>query len=74
MGGMKTKKGTWVKPGNGGSYRGYEYRRAAPKSYQTTPQQHKIGAVGREIGVACKGKTGSAFKECKNAITQKARK
>jgi len=64
---LKGKRGAWVKPGAGGSYRGYMYMRAAPKSYPTTAQQKKIGDGGRRMGKECAGKTGAAFRECRHA-------
>lgn len=64
--GLKNKKGAWVKPGAGGSYRSYIYVRAAPAAYPTTSQQKAIGDKGRCVGRECKGKTGSAFKECRH--------
>jgi len=66
MAGLKGKKGVWAKPGNGGSYRGYKYERAAPKDYPTTAHQKAIGNKGRAMGEKCKGKTGSAFKQCRH--------
>jgi len=64
---LKGKKGQWVKPGNGGSYRGYQYVRSAPSDYPTTSQQKTIGDRGRQMS-GCKGKTGSSFKKCRHAV------
>jgi hypothetical protein len=64
---LKGKKGMWMKPGGGGSYRGYLYARAAPSPYPTTDQQKRIGDKGRRVGKECAGKTGSAFRECRHA-------
>jgi hypothetical protein len=63
---LKGKKGAWVKPGGGGSYRGYMYMRAAPKSYPTTSQQGKVGDAGRKVGENCTGKKGAEFKKCRH--------
>ncbi len=63
---LKGKRGAWVKPGAGGSYRGYMYMRAAPKDYPTTAQQKAIGNKGRAMGEKCKGKTGAAFRACRH--------
>ena len=72
--GLKTKKGMWVKPGGGHSYRGYMYVRAAPKEYPTKPHQHKIGDIGRKIAEECKGKSGTDWKICRGNILRAARK
>jgi hypothetical protein len=63
----------WVKLGHQGSdpvapgsYGGYVKMRNPPGAYPTTPQQHKIGEGGRRMGIACKGKTGAAFRECRH--------
>jgi hypothetical protein len=63
----------WVKlghqgsdPVSPGSYGGYVKMRNPPSGYPTTAQQHKIGEGGRKMGIACKGKTGAAFRECRH--------
>jgi len=63
----------WVKLGHQGSdpvapgsYGGYVKMRNPPSAYPTTAQQHKIGEGGRAMGIACKGKTGAAFRECRH--------
>jgi hypothetical protein len=68
---LKTRQGAWIKagrssgkPGWPGSYRDYTYVRGAPAPYPKTAQQKKIGDKGRCVAKECKGKTGSAFKEC----------
>jgi len=67
---LKGKKGMWMKPGGGGSYRGYLYARAAPSPYPATAHQHAIGDGGRRMGKECKGKKGADFKECRHgAVT-----
>jgi len=68
MGNLKTKKGVWLKEGKGASYRGYSYRRAAPRKYTKTAQQAKIGEAGRKVGAECKGKKGSDFRKCRHDI------
>ncbi len=65
---LKGKKGSWVKPGNGGSYRGYQYERAAPKAYKKTSGQKKVGEAGRKVGTDCKGKTGATFSQCRHDV------
>ena len=55
----------WNKKGKGGSYKGWTKSREAPSQYAKTDAQKKIAAAGRAVGKACKGKTGSAFKECR---------
>ena len=61
----------WSKKGRGGSYAGWTKAREAPSKYAKTPQQKKIAAAGREVGKTCKGKTGSAFKECRIEVLEK---
>lgn len=63
---LKGKRGMWMKPGAGGSYRGYLYARAAPKSYTPTAHQHAIGDGGRRMAKECKGKKGADFKACRH--------
>ena len=55
----------WSKEGQGGSYEGWSKARQAPRKYKTTDAQKKIAAAGRDVGKTCKGKVGSAFKECR---------
>lgn len=55
----------WSKKGKGGSYAGWTKAREAPSKYAKTPQQKKVAAAGRAVGKECKGKVGSAFKECR---------
>lgn len=63
----------WVKlghqgsdPVSPGSYGGYVKMRKPPRSYPTTDIQKKIGEGGRKMGVACKGKSGAAFRDCRH--------
>jgi len=49
-----------------GSYGGWVKIRKAPSAYPTTAQQKKIGEGGRAMGLACKGKTGAAFRVCRH--------
>ena len=64
---LKGKKGMWMKPGAGGSYRGYLYARAAPKDYGTTAHQKEIGNRGRQM-TKCKGKKGADFRQCRHEV------
>ena len=72
MAGGKATSG-WVKLGHSGSdpvapgsYGGYVKMRKAPKYYPTTAHQHAIGAGGRAMGEACKGKKGADFRVCRS--------
>jgi hypothetical protein len=63
----------WVKLGKQGSdpvapgsYGGYVKMRNPPKGYPTTDIQRKIGAGGRAMGSACKGKSGAEFRKCRH--------
>lgn len=49
-----------------GSYGGWLKMRKPPKRYTTTSIQKSIGEGGRRVGVACKGKTGAAFRQCRH--------
>jgi len=49
-----------------GSYGGWVKMRKPPSGYSTTDIQHKIGAGGRAMGVACKGKSGAEFHKCRH--------
>ena len=49
-----------------GSYGGYVKMRKPPSAYPTTEIQKKIGAGGRAMGVACKGKKGAEFRVCRH--------
>lgn len=49
-----------------GSYGGYVKLRRPPSRYPTTSTQKAIGDGGRKMGVACKGKTGAAFRQCRH--------
>lgn len=49
-----------------GSYGGYVKMRRPPSRYPTTSIQKQIGEGGRKMGVACKGKTGAAFRACRH--------
>jgi len=76
---LKTKKGFWGKPGQvsgnstfPGGYKGYMYFRDAPDEYPKTPQQKKIGELGREIGEKCAGKHGADFTACRAEILSRA--
>lgn len=63
----------WVKLGHQGSdpvapgsYGGYVKMRNPPSAYPTTANQHRIGAGGRAMGAACKGKVGADFRTCRH--------
>jgi len=57
-----------------GSYGKYVLIRSAPRSYPKTSQQARIGEAGRAVGKECKGKTGSAFYECRSQALSSVRK
>lgn len=61
----------WGKKGRGGSYAGWTKQRHAPSAYTRTTAQKKVAEAGREMGKECKGKTGSAFKECRSDVMRK---
>jgi hypothetical protein len=61
----------WTKKGRGGSYAGWKKERHAPSSYAVTSQQKKVRDAGRDVGATCKGKKGSAFKECRSDVMRK---
>ena len=61
----------WTKKGRGGSYSGWKKERHAPRSYPITPQQKKVREAGRDVGKTCKGKSGSAFTECRTEVMEK---
>lgn len=63
----------WVKLGRQGvdpvapgSYGGWVKQRKPPRRYPTTTIQKSIGAGGRAVGVACKGKVGAEFRKCRH--------
>ena len=67
---LKTKSGFWVKHGRQGSkgyapgsYGGYIYERAAPRSYPKTAQQQRIGKCARDSV-----KKGMSIQAIQNAI------
>src|SRR5690348_4314756 len=68
----KGRRGVWIRPGavsstpeSPGSFGKYILVRAAPKQYKKTDQQLKIGAAGKQVGMSCKGKKGTDFRECR---------
>jgi len=63
----------WVKLGRQGSdpvapgsYGGWVKMRKPTRSYPTTSIQKSIGAGGRAVGAACKGKSGAEFRKCRH--------
>lgn len=63
----------WVKLGKQGidpvapgSFGGWVKMRRPPKRYATTSVQKSIGEGGRKVGIACKGKSGAAFRQCRH--------
>jgi len=69
----------WAKEGKAGSdplapgsYAGWMKRRKPPKAYPTTAQQKKIGELGRQVGLKCKGKKGAEFRACRHEILKSA--
>jgi len=54
-----------------GSYGGWTKHRQAPSKYVKTAQQKAVAEAGREVGKVCKGKEGTAFKECRHDVMHK---